>query len=187
MIIQTYCNSLLKEVYSEDQRKPEWFEVDRAIACRRKFDHDGLCDISATFQDNKDFDGYEFLVKWKGLDYCEATWESCTEGVQPAVSMLVKRHQNTLKRVDCVSQICLDGMIPEKVHSDSLYDYQLQGLQWIFDNFQTRRSVILAGMFMNSKAISMITCIFYHFLATLPKFYLSVVEGVSQQIYSDVI
>jgi chromodomain-helicase-DNA-binding protein 4 len=145
-------NSLPKEVYSNDERKPEWFEVDRAIACRRKFDPDGSCDILASFQDNEDFEGYEFLVKWKGLDYCDATWEAySTEGVQTAVSMLFKRHQNTLKRADCVSQMHTDEMIPENLHGGALYDYQLQGLQWIFDNFKTRRSVILAGMPMNSK------------------------------------
>jgi len=63
------CDSLLKEVYVEDQRKPEWFEVDRAIACRRKSGCDTTCDILTTIQDNKDFQDYEFLVKWKGLDY----------------------------------------------------------------------------------------------------------------------
>ncbi|KAM0925852.1 hypothetical protein ACQ4PT_003771 [Festuca glaucescens] len=138
-------NSLPKEVFSDDERKPEWFEVDRAIACRRKFEPHGLCDILASFEDNEDFEGYEFLVKWKGLDYCDATWEPySTEGVQSAISMLVERHRNTLKRADCISQMYTDEMIPENVHSGALYDYQLQGLQWIFDNFKIRRSVILA-------------------------------------------
>jgi chromodomain-helicase-DNA-binding protein 4 len=71
--------------------------------------------------------------------------------VQSAISMLVERHRNTLKRADCISQMYTDEMIPENVHSGALYDYQLQGLQWIFDNFKIRRSVILAGMLMNSK------------------------------------
>jgi chromodomain-helicase-DNA-binding protein 4 len=143
---------LLKEVYSEDQRKPEWLEVDRAIACRRKCDPDGTCDILTAFQDNKNFEAYEILVKWNGLDYCDATWESCcTEGVQAALSMLVERHQKTLKRIDHVSPLFLDRVIPEEVHNGALYDYQLQGLQWIFNNFKTKRNVILAGKFMNSK------------------------------------
>lgn len=141
-----------KDVYSEDQRKPEWFVIDQAIACRLKSNPDGLCDILANCQDNKDFEGYEFLVKWKGLDYCDAAWESYfTEGVKSAVSMLVKRHRNALNRVDCVNQMCMDSMIPETVHNGVLYDYQLQGLKWIFENYKTRKSVILAGMFMNSK------------------------------------
>lgn len=153
VLVCEHCNSLPKEVYSEDQRKLEWFEVDRAIACRRKFHHEGICDVLATFQDNQDFDGYEFLVKWKGLDYCEATWEPCcTDGVQQAVSMLVRRHKNASKRVN-ISQTCLDGSKIEEVHCGALYDYQLQGLQWLIDNFKTRRSVILAGMYINSKYI----------------------------------
>uniref|UniRef100_A0A453G7G0 Uncharacterized protein n=1 Tax=Aegilops tauschii subsp. strangulata TaxID=200361 RepID=A0A453G7G0_AEGTS len=66
--------------------------------------------------------------------------------------MLVKRHQNTLRRVDCVSPMNIEGMVSENIHNDALYDYQLQGLKWMFDNFKSKRSVILAGMFMNSKA-----------------------------------
>ncbi|CAM0883929.1 unnamed protein product [Alopecurus aequalis] len=152
-------NTLPKEVYSDDERKPEWFEVDRAIACRRKFDSDGICDILASFQNNENFEEYEFLVKWKGLDYCDATWESySTEGVQSAVSMLVKRHRNTLKRADCVSQMYIDEMIPENVHG-ALYDYQLQGLQWIFDNFKARprRSVILADEMGLGKTVQVVS------------------------------
>jgi chromodomain-helicase-DNA-binding protein 4 len=147
MILLCNHDSLLKEVYLEDQRKPEWFEVDRAIACRRKSVPAATCDILASFEDNKDFGEYEFLVKWKGLDYCEATWEpaSCTEGVQAAIFKLIERHQNTLKRTDCVSSVCLDDVSPKEIHN-SLYDYQLQGLQWIFDNFKTKKNVILAGM-----------------------------------------
>ncbi|XP_047056436.1 CHD3-type chromatin-remodeling factor PICKLE-like [Lolium rigidum] len=151
-------NSLPKEVFSDDERKPEWFEVDRAIACRRKFEPHGLCDILASFEDNEDFEGYEFLVKWKGLDYCDATWEPySTEGVQSAISMLVERHRNTLKRADCISQMYTDEMIPENVHSGALYDYQLQGLQWIFDNFKIRRSVILADEMGLGKTVQVVS------------------------------
>lgn len=153
MILQIICYSLLKEVYLEDQRKPEWFEVDRVIACRRKSGPDGTCDVLTAIQDNKDFDEYEFLVKWKDLDYFEATWESfCMEGVKAAVSKLVERHQNALKRTDCVSPTSLEGVITKEVNNGALYSYQLQGLQWIFDNFKTRRNVILAGKIMNFKA-----------------------------------
>ncbi|KAF0920673.1 hypothetical protein E2562_036182 [Oryza meyeriana var. granulata] len=156
-------NCLPKAIYSEDQRKLEWFEVDRAIACRRKFHHEGLCDILATFQDNQDFHEYEFLVKWKGLDYCEATWEPyCTDGVQHAVSMLVKKHRNASKRVN-ISQTCPDALKIEDVHSAALYDYQLQGLQWLLDNFKTRRSVILADEMGLGKTVQVV-CFLYHII-----------------------
>ncbi|KXG33813.2 hypothetical protein SORBI_3003G377300 [Sorghum bicolor] len=153
---------LLKEVYSEDQRKPEWLEVDRAIACRRKCDPDGTCDLLTSFQDNKNFEEYEVLVKWKGLDYCEATWESCcTEGVQAALSMLVERHQKTLKKPNHVSPLFLDSVISKEVHNGALYDYQLQGLQWIFNNFKTRRNVILADEMGLGKTVQVI-CFLNH-------------------------
>ncbi|XP_051227597.1 uncharacterized protein [Lolium perenne] len=156
--VQSYMkNILLEEVYTEDERKPEWFEVDRAIACRQKYDIDGPCDILATFQNNEDFDGYEFLVKWNDLDYGECTWEPyCTEGVPSAVSMLIERHQNTLKRVDRVNETCMDGKLPDKVHNGVLYGYQLQGLQWIFQNFITRRSVILADEMGLGKTVQVV-------------------------------
>ncbi|CAL4946313.1 unnamed protein product [Urochloa decumbens] len=157
--VQSYLKKiiLLKEVYSEDERKPEWFEVDRAIACRRKFDCDSTCDILTTIQDSKDFQEYEFLVKWKGLDYSEATWESCcTEGVQAAISKLVGRHQNALKKVDSVSPICLEGVIKEEVCNGALYSYQQQGLQWMLDNFKARRNVILADEMGLGKTVQVV-------------------------------
>ncbi|RLN25283.1 hypothetical protein C2845_PM07G30510 [Panicum miliaceum] len=155
---------LIKEVYVEDQRKPEWFEVDRAIACRRKSGCDSTYDILTTIQDNKDFQEYEFLVKWKGLDYCEATWESCcTEGVQAAISKLVERHQSVLKRIDCVSPVCLEGVITEEIHNGALYGYQHQGLQWIFDNFKTRRNVILADEMGLGKTVQVV-CFLNHII-----------------------
>eukprot|EP01018_Ginkgo_biloba_P034091 Gb_18039 [translate_table: standard] len=37
---------------------------------------------------------YEFLVKWMGLDYCDATWEgSCSEELLATADKLVERHQ----------------------------------------------------------------------------------------------
>ncbi|KAG2593370.1 hypothetical protein PVAP13_5NG170940 [Panicum virgatum] len=164
--IQSYLKKsiLLKEVYLEDQRKPEWFEVDRAIACRRKSGCDSTCDILTTIQDIKDFQDYEFLVKWKGLDYSEATWESCCkEGLQAAISKLVERHQRALKRIDCVSPVCLKGVITEEVHNGALYGYQNQGLQWIFDNFRTRRNVILADEMGLGKTVQVV-CFLNHII-----------------------
>jgi len=164
--VQSYLKKsiLLKEVYLEDQRKPEWFEVDRAIACRRKSGCDSTCDILTTIQDIKDFQEYEFLVKWKGLDYSEATWESCCkEGLQAAISKLVERHQRALKRIDCVSPVCLKGVITEEVHNGALYGYQNQGLQWIFDNFRTRRNVILADEMGLGKTVQVV-CFLNHII-----------------------
>uniref|UniRef100_K3XRZ6 CHD3-type chromatin-remodeling factor PICKLE n=1 Tax=Setaria italica TaxID=4555 RepID=K3XRZ6_SETIT len=164
--VQSYLKKsiLLKEAYLEDQRKPEWFEVDRAIACRRKSGSDSTCDILTAIQDNEDLQEYEFLVKWKGLDYCEATWESCcTEGVQVAISKLVERHQIASKRIDCVSPICLEGVITEDVHNGALYSYQHQGLQWIFDNFKARRNVILADEMGLGKTVQVV-CFLNHII-----------------------
>ncbi|CAM0883924.1 unnamed protein product [Alopecurus aequalis] len=156
--------SLLEEVYTKDERKPEWFEVDRAIACRQKYDLDSSCDILATFQDNKDFEAYEFLVKWNDLDYSESTWEPyCTKGVPSAVSMLIERHQNASKRVDCVSVTCMDEMLPDKVHSGDLYEYQLQGFKWIFENFRSEKSVILADEMGLGKTVQAV-CFLRHII-----------------------
>ncbi|TVU36285.1 hypothetical protein EJB05_18215, partial [Eragrostis curvula] len=172
--VQSYLNknTLLKEVYSEDQRKSEWNEVDRAIACRRKSVPAAPFDILAILEGNKNFEEYEFLVKWKGLDYCEATWEPyCTEGVQAAVDKLIERHQNTLKRHDCVNPICQDGVIPEEVQNGALYDYQLQGLQWMLDNFKTKRNIILAdemGLGKTVQVVCFLNRIIRGNLATFP-------------------
>lgn len=150
---------------SIDERKLEWFEMDRAIACRRKSNLGKSCDIwkvCPTDQDNREF---EFLVKWKGLDYFESTWETtCTEELLAEVGRLVQRHQRATERTNsgCVSSGSgLPNTTPIDLYGGILYDYQIQGLNWILSNFKARRNVILAdemGLGKTVQVVSFVNC-----------------------------
>jgi chromodomain-helicase-DNA-binding protein 4 len=78
---------------SADLRKPEWLQIDRAIACSKRVDPSNLCEISSQLLIDQNISDFKFLVKWKGLDYCDSTWESeMTEELTAAVARLVERH-----------------------------------------------------------------------------------------------
>ncbi|XP_020244081.1 CHD3-type chromatin-remodeling factor PICKLE-like isoform X1 [Asparagus officinalis] len=148
-----------------DERKPEWFKIDRVISCRRKCDSDKpfeILDIGSMNQENGDL---EFLVKWMGLDYCDSTWESsCSEELSPEVSRLIQRHQRATERVDNSSTSSGSealNKIPNELYGGVLYDYQLQGQSWILNNFKARRNVILAdemGLGKTIQVVSFIRC-----------------------------
>lgn len=133
-----------------DHRKPEWFHIDRVISLRKKDNIAEKCQILPSFQasqhQNEDF---EYLTKWKGLDYCEATWESTlTEDLLAAVSNLFQRHTKTSERCNndhLNTSVCHFDETPGYL-SGMLYPYQLVGLNWLLRSFLARRNVILAGM-----------------------------------------
>ncbi|KAJ4758380.1 chromatin remodeling factor [Rhynchospora pubera] len=129
---------------SIDLRKPEWFQIDRVIACSWKADPANPCEISSKLLSNENTSDFKFLVKWKGLDYFDTTWESeMTEELRVAIDKLVARHQKALER-DSDKEHELNSEITAEVYKGVLYDYQIQGVQWILDNFRARRNVILA-------------------------------------------
>jgi len=133
-----------------DERKPEWFKIDRVIACRRKCDSGKSCEIWNMCSSNKENEEFEFLVKWMGLDYCDSTWESsCNEELLAEVGGLIQRHKRAAERVDhfSTSSGCEPpNKTPNELYGGTLYNYQLHGLNWILSNFKERRNVILAGM-----------------------------------------
>lgn len=133
-----------------DHRKSEWFHVDRVISFRKKDNPDEKSQIMPSFQPNQQqYGDFEYLTKWKGLDYCEATWESTlTEELSAEVSNFFQRHTKTSERCDddhLNSSVCHFDETPGYM-SGMLYPYQLVGLNWLLSNFLARRNAILAGM-----------------------------------------
>jgi chromodomain-helicase-DNA-binding protein 4 len=132
---------------SVDLRKPEWLQIDRAIACSRRVGPPNLCEISSQLLTDQNISDFKFLVKWKGLDYCDTTWESeMTEELTGAVARLVERHRRASEG-DLNKQQGLNSKSITELYKGVLYDYQIQGVQWILDNFKARKNVILAGKF----------------------------------------
>ncbi|KAH9317322.1 hypothetical protein KI387_019091, partial [Taxus chinensis] len=150
-----------------DERKPEWLKIDRVIACREKLlgsessSEIGMANLSGSEKNGK----YEFLVKWMGLDYSDATWEdSCNEELLGSAAKLVERHQKAIERVEIDRGHPVSVSIKEQpsyLKGGILHDYQLQGMKWILNNFEHRRNVILADEMGLGKTIQAITFIVY--------------------------
>ncbi|XP_058089747.1 CHD3-type chromatin-remodeling factor PICKLE-like [Magnolia sinica] len=148
-----------------DPRKAEWFKIDRVIACRRKFNAHNVCEILNLSQASQDSREFEFLVKWMGLDYSDVTWESsCMEELLTEIGKLVHRHQRAIERSD---NYCWESHVPQLDVQPSylkggiLFDYQMRGLNWILNNFISRRNVILAdemGLGKTVQVVSFVHC-----------------------------
>ncbi|ERN19886.1 chromodomain-helicase-DNA-binding protein 3 isoform X1 [Amborella trichopoda] len=148
-----------------DERKPEWFKIDRVIACREK-SNNNMLDFDDTSQQCQNGAGeYEFLVKWMGLDYCEATWEtSCTDELLAQADKLVQRHRianEICEHHSSGSHLIAFTEQPCYLKGGILHEYQVFGLNWILSNFLDKRSVILAddmGLGKTVQAVSFIYC-----------------------------
>ncbi|GLJ55690.1 hypothetical protein SUGI_1196270 [Cryptomeria japonica] len=150
-----------------DERKPDWLKIDRVIACREKaLGSDSSCKIEKANISSSEKNGkYEFLVKWTGLDYCDATWEdSCSEELLGSADKLVERHQQANDSVAVDSGHPFSVRMKEQpsyLTGGVLHDYQLQGVKWLLNNFEHRRNVILAdemGLGKTIQAIAFIVC-----------------------------
>lgn len=160
-----------------DERKPEWLKIDRVIACREKVD----CDNSLYEVEKPSITGpkkngrYEFLVKWMGLDYCDATWEdSCNEELLGTADKLVERHQKANEWVESDSGHLVGLSLmqqPSYLNGGILHSYQLQGIKWLLNNFEQRRNVILAdemGLGKTIQAIAFLVCMKNEKLSSKP-------------------
>eukprot|EP01018_Ginkgo_biloba_P012371 Gb_05671 [translate_table: standard] len=160
-----------------DGRKPEWLKIDRVIACREKMNNDDdSYDIKEASQSGSEKNGkYEFLVKWMGLDYCDATWEdSCSEELLATADKLVERHQKANEWFESDSGHPVAVGIKEQpsyLRGGVLHGYQLQGMKWLLHNFERRSNVILAdemGLGKTIQAIGFIVCMKYEKLGSKP-------------------
>uniref|UniRef100_A0A1D1Z0P6 CHD3-type chromatin-remodeling factor PICKLE n=1 Tax=Anthurium amnicola TaxID=1678845 RepID=A0A1D1Z0P6_9ARAE len=158
-----------------DCRKPEWFKVDRVVACRKKSDPDNYIDVLTLPCIDENKVELEFLVKWVGLDYDDATWESSSsEELSSAVSELVKRHHGVAEKIDNYPSninVCRFDMSPNYLRGGHLYDYQLEGLNWILSNFLVRNNVILAdemGLGKTVQVVSFVKCMKHENLSPDP-------------------
>lgn len=136
-----------------DDRRAEWFGVDRVIAYRiRGSNSYGVPQLPSLPRSLSKSDGdverYEYLVKWKGLEYDAATWETCTTGdVRAGISTFDERHQKAEARYMQSQNLVFTNLKvqPDYVNGGVLHNYQLSGLKWLLCNFLERKSVILAG------------------------------------------
>ncbi|XP_031473171.1 uncharacterized protein LOC116245766 isoform X2 [Nymphaea colorata] len=158
-----------------DLRKPEWFKIDRVIACRKKSHSKEVCDIVNLCHWSQQDGQYEYLVKWKGLEYSDATWEtSGTEELLVEFNKLVQRHRKANEIHDSHCGKLQKFQLTEQPYyltGGILFEYQIFGVNWILSNFQIRRNVILAdemGLGKTIQVISFVCCMKEEHLSNYP-------------------
>lgn len=136
-----------------DERRPEWVQIDRVIACRVQ---ENQFITSPPARGAGEAQGLspnkEYLVKWTNIEYNGSTWEeeNNDKDMQEAIAKFIERHE-LAERKACTSltdRVVAPAIIqqPKYISGGVLHDYQLQGLKWLLSNYEQRKSVILAGM-----------------------------------------
>ncbi|EAY08212.1 SNF2 family N-terminal domain containing protein [Trichomonas vaginalis G3] len=136
----------------EDQEINQvWFQIDRII------------DEKGDLEDND----LEYLVKWKGLEYDEATWEKAEEIKEKDK---IKEYQEHLKIANpkkipsrwkrpSAKEFKELEESPKSKHNYELRDYQLKGLNWLRFCWYNKRNNILAdemGLGKTAQTVSML-------------------------------
>lgn len=148
-----------------DERRPEWVQIDRVIACR---DQESRCITSppaAGEAQGLSSSKREYLVKWTNIEYNGSTWEEANnfDDMQEAISKFIERHElaerkaSTTQTDRAVAPAITEQ--PKYISGGVLHDYQLQGLKWLLSNYQQRKSVILADEMGLGKTIQAVSFI----------------------------
>ena len=151
-----YCFGFMSSIGDgeelSDERRPEWVQIDRVIACR---DQESQCITSppaAGEAQGLSSSKREYLVKWSNIEYNGSTWEEGNNDndMLEAITKFIERHELAEKKI-CATQTdrAVAPIIteqPKYISGGVLHDYQLQGLKWLLSNYHHRKSVILAGI-----------------------------------------
>nr|GEV55510.1 protein chromatin remodeling 5-like isoform X1 [Tanacetum cinerariifolium] len=130
------------------------------------------CQVERIIADriSKDLEVQEYLVKWQGLSYAEATWEKIDDitFAQAAIdeykareAALVAAHQKMVdfqRRKSKASLRKLDEQ-PDWLKGGKLRDYQLEGLNFLVNSWRNDTNVILAdemGLGKTVQSVSML-------------------------------
>ena len=94
-------------------------------------------------------EGTQFLVKWRGLGYASATWETAESLASPADTAAVARYyaiSEPHRRAPAEAKLPAEGTLqPPPVFRPgcNLRDYQCVSFDWMVRNMRRRRNVIL--------------------------------------------
>ncbi|MEW5298254.1 MAG: hypothetical protein WDW36_001399 [Sanguina aurantia] len=145
---------------------PEWGDVERVIARRRVSTADRRARPTPGGPDT----AVEYLVKWKGLEYAEATWfreDAMTDVDREAVARFAAVHapraagynrggpSNALRAHETFP-------LPAFLNGRALRDYQESSVRWMVGNFCSRRSCILGdemGLGKTAQSIALLESI----------------------------
>uniref|UniRef100_A0A3B4YFJ8 DNA helicase n=1 Tax=Seriola lalandi dorsalis TaxID=1841481 RepID=A0A3B4YFJ8_SERLL len=150
-------NSFITEM-DDEPFNPDYVEVDRVL------------DISESTDENGETVTL-YLVKWCSLPYEDSTWELKADIEQSKIEefeRITARTPNT-KRVDrppAADWKKLEGS-REYRNSNTLREYQLEGLNWLTFNWYNSRNCILADEMGLGKTIQSITFLYEIYLKSI--------------------
>ncbi|XP_024375943.1 protein CHROMATIN REMODELING 5 isoform X2 [Physcomitrium patens] len=133
----------------------QYLQVERVFADRNRMDNDEEI--------------IEYLVKWKGLSYCDSTWEKDTDiafaqaqideyKAREAATTFQGKLVDAQRRKGKVSMRKLEEQ-PEWLKGGTLRDYQLEGLNFLMNSWRNDTNVILAdemGLGKTVQSVSML-------------------------------
>ncbi|XP_024377849.1 protein CHROMATIN REMODELING 5 isoform X3 [Physcomitrium patens] len=133
----------------------QYLQVERVFADRNRVDNEE--EIT------------EYLVKWKGLSYCDSTWEKDTDiaFAQSQIDECKAREAETTFQGKPVDVQRRKGKVnmrkleeqPEWLKGGTLRDYQLEGLNFLMNSWRNDTNVILAdemGLGKTVQSVSML-------------------------------
>lgn len=133
---------------------PDFNDVQRIISC----DNPSVAKafLQPNFRDDGSYDEVQYLVKWRGLPYCECTWEKWCDITgflnevrrfwelqkTPGINTLTYTHPSIqdYTKLEVSPKFGDDNTIGNLV----LRDYQLEGVNWLLWNWWLKRPCILA-------------------------------------------
>ncbi|XP_056009130.1 chromodomain-helicase-DNA-binding protein 8-like isoform X4 [Ostrea edulis] len=140
---------MFSELDEDELFNPDYTEVHRVL------------DVSTISDPNGGEDITHFLVKWRGLPYEDATWE-LQQDVDPAKVELFYKLREPPEDVEIKARGAPEEWVKlecsrEYRNSNSLRDYQLEGVNWLMFSWHNHQNCILADEMGLGKTIQSIT------------------------------
>ncbi|KAL0250799.1 hypothetical protein GEMRC1_000013 [Eukaryota sp. GEM-RC1] len=134
---------------------PDWLKIDKVIN-----------------RDTKQANEPQYLVKWRGLPYSDCTWEIVSEFkksggdekmLEEAIEEYLGVEKRLWKRSKLKKKFDQNVIIEESCSwfNGKLFDYQIEGVQFLVNSFKNSKNVILADEMGLGKTIQ---CLAFSFL-----------------------
>jgi len=137
----------------------ESFRVEKILACKKPLAsrkknyaqvYDDIMNLSPKSKNLQN--NYKFLIKWEDLEYKYATWEDqflimkFKDKIKRYFEMRIKKPPNRLRKQSSIenSQKLVRWTTQPDYIEGKLFDYQLEGVNWLINQYIQKNNAILA-------------------------------------------
>ncbi|EFJ48862.1 hypothetical protein VOLCADRAFT_117484, partial [Volvox carteri f. nagariensis] len=158
--LEKFKPNLLRSFQNREEAvevEAEWLQVDRVIAART---------VSTPGRQGK---SRQLLIKWRGLEYSDSTWENEEELQSPEDKAAIERFERINGPTAATGKKQPDGTpqalrqpgfeLPTFCNERSLRDYQQVSVRWMVNNYCQRRNCILGDEMGLGKTAQSISCL----------------------------